>query len=259
LTLYGVAVAVVPVPVRGIDTPGPKANTLPPCVVAVNGAKVTFTVTLCPGLRIKGRVGPLKENPLPIVWNVEMVTCCELVSTTGTVELAPVATWPNETIEGVAVKDTLFAPVPSIPSPRVALEALLEKLILPPVHPVVVGVKVTLRSKLPPAGTTNGRFKLDGVKAELLTANPERLTLVCPLFVTVTIMASVCPTTTSPNRRIQGEQVSCGVAALALPGTMTRSTIPMLIVRRLNARKESDWMDRGNRMPLSLRVLGQGR
>jgi hypothetical protein len=256
LTLYCVAV-VVPVPVSGMVTPGPAANRLPPCVAAVSGVKVTLTVTLCPGLRAKGREGPLNENPLPIVWNVEMVVRCELVSTTGTVELVPIATEPNDTIEGLAVKDVLPAPVPSIPSTRVSLEASLEKLILPPVHPIAVGAKLTLKSKLCPAGTINGRFKLDGVKVELLTANPERVTLVPPLFVTVTIMVLVCPTTTSPKRRIQGEQVSCGAAALALTGAMTRRKIPMLIVRRLTARSEGDWMiDWGTRITPSLGVLG---
>jgi hypothetical protein len=57
---------------------------------------------------------------------------------------------------------------------------LLEKLIFPPVHPIAAGVKLTLKSKLCPAGTTSGRFKLDGAKLELLIANPETVTLVSP-------------------------------------------------------------------------------
>jgi hypothetical protein len=128
------------------------------------------------------------ENPPPIVWNVESVVFCEraLVSTTGRVELVPTPTCPNDTIEGLAVKDSLLTPVPSTPSTRVALEALLEKLIFPPVHPIPTGVKLTLRSKLWPGRTTSGKFKLDGTNLELLIANPETVTLVSPLFVTVT-------------------------------------------------------------------------
>jgi hypothetical protein len=47
-------------------------------------------------------------------------------------------------------------------------------------------VKLTLRSKLWPGRTTSGKFKLDGTNLELLIANPETVTLVSPLFVTVT-------------------------------------------------------------------------
>src|SRR5580700_1398826 len=238
-----------------MTSPGPETNRLPPCVVAAGGAKVTFTVTLCPVPRVNGSVGPLIENPLPIVWNVESVVFCEraLESTTGIVELVPIATWPNDTLEGLAVNDSLLTPVPSTPSTAVALDAVLEKLIFPPVHPITTGVKLTLRSKLCPTSRTSGRFKVDGVKLELLIANPETVTLVCPLFVRVTVKVWVCPTTISPKRRIVGEHDSWGVA-LALPGAIPTSAIAMPIVRKLIVRTEKcRRMDWGSLIPPSLK------
>jgi hypothetical protein len=68
---------------------------------------------------------------------------------------------------------------------------LLENLIVSPVHPIAVGVKLTFRSILCPASKTSGRLKEDVVNAELSTVILETVTLVCPLFVTVTSKVSV--------------------------------------------------------------------
>ena len=180
------ALGAVPVPLRGMASAGPETSRLPPTVPADCGAKATFKPTLCPTPRVKGNVGPLKENPLPDVWIAEMVTGQEraFVSTTGNVDVAPIATWPNETIEGLALKASEFSPVPSALRSRV--DTLLKNLIVPPVHPIVVGAKVTLTSTLCPADKISGRLKEDVVNAELPTAIPETVTLVCPVFVTLT-------------------------------------------------------------------------
>ena len=155
---------------------------------------MTFTVKLWPAARVKGGVGPLKEKPLPVVLSPVMVSATErlLVTTTGTVELAPVVTWPKDTIAGLPVSPSRLTPVPATSSIRVGLEALLKKVICSsPVQPVAAAVKATFRLTLPPAGKTNGRFKLDGVKSALPTAIPEIVTLVCPLLARVTIKVSV--------------------------------------------------------------------
>jgi hypothetical protein len=73
----------------------------------------------------------------------------------------------------------------------VAFDALLENLIAPPIHPIAVGVKLTLRSTLCPASKTRGRLKEDVVNAELPTVTLEMVTLVCPLLVRVTGKVSV--------------------------------------------------------------------
>jgi hypothetical protein len=62
---------------------------------------------------------------------------------------------------------------------------------MPPVHPIVVGVKVTRRSTLCPAGKTSGRLKEDVVNSELPTAIPETVALVCPVLDTVTSKVSI--------------------------------------------------------------------
>ncbi len=172
---------------------GPETNRLPPVVPADCGAKATFTTRLCPAPRVKGNEGPLIENPLPVVCSPETVTPQgrSFVSTTGTVKMVPIATWPNDTIEGLAVTDWLIKPVPPTLSWRVAFDALLENLIVPPVHPSAVGVKLTLKSTLWPASKTSGRLKEDVVNLELPAVIAEIDTLVCSLFVKVTSKVSV--------------------------------------------------------------------
>jgi hypothetical protein len=185
------AAGAVPVPVRGMASAGPETSRLPPTVPADRGVKVTFNLTLCPTPRVNGTAGPLIENPLPDVWSENSVTCQEraFVSTTGTVDVVPVATWPNDTIEGLAVKASAFSPEP--PTLRLAIDALPKNLIVLPVHPIVLGAKVTLRSTLCPADKTSGRLKDDVVNSELPTAIPETVALVCPVFATVTSKVSL--------------------------------------------------------------------
>lgn len=53
---------VVPVPLRGTFTLGPVTKRSPPLVPADCGAKVRFTVTLCPPFKVMGNAGPLTEK-----------------------------------------------------------------------------------------------------------------------------------------------------------------------------------------------------
>jgi hypothetical protein len=195
-TLPGLAASwpgVMPVPVRGMASAEPETNTLPPLMLADCGVKATFNETLCPGPKVMGNEGPLIENPLPVIWSADSVTLQEraFVSTTGRVELVPIATCPNDTTEGLAVTVSRLTPEPPTSSGRLAFDEPLENLIAPPVHPIAVGVKLTLRSTLCPAGKTSGRIKEDVVNSALPTAIPEIVALACPLFVTVTGKVSV--------------------------------------------------------------------
>jgi hypothetical protein len=131
------------VPVRGTVSQTPGTNTLPPTVPADCGAKLTFNVTLCPGFRVKGNEAPLTENPLPVVRADQRLSSQEqvFVSTTGTVELAPIATEPNGTVEGLAIRHLLLSPAPTTSTIRVEFEALLENAMVPHVTPsTFVGV-----------------------------------------------------------------------------------------------------------------------
>jgi hypothetical protein len=110
----------------------------------------------------------------------------------------------------------------------------------PLVHPTAAGVKLTFTSTLCPAVNVRGRLMDEVVKSRLLTAKLESVTLVSPVFVTVTSKTSLWPLSTVPNFRLDGEHVSCCADAPALFGRspISRSTAPR--VRKWTERTESD-------------------
>jgi hypothetical protein len=71
------------------------------------------------------------------------------------------------------------------------LVALLVNVIVPPVHPSAVGVKVTLTSKPCPAARTSGKLNWDMVNAALFPATAEIVTVDCPTLATVTSRVSL--------------------------------------------------------------------
>src|SRR5271156_4003462 len=101
-------------PLRGMTSPTPEKNRLPPTVAAEDGEKATFKVALCPGSRVSGNEGPLTENPAPVVCSAERITlhARAFVITTGWVDLVPSAAWPKVTTDGLAVTASLETPVP---------------------------------------------------------------------------------------------------------------------------------------------------
>lgn len=128
--------------------------------------------------------------------------------TRGKVELLPVTTEPKDKIAGLAVTASLVTPEPSTVRESVGFEALLVKLMVPLVHPVILGVKLTLRSRLSPAERSTGRSSEEVTNFELVTLIPESVALVSPVLVKVTSKVSVLPVSTAPKRRVEGEHVS---------------------------------------------------
>jgi len=250
-------VAAVPVPTRGMASAGPGINRPPPVRPADFGAKVTFTVTLCPRARVKGNASALVliENSPPTVCNGHSVRAQgrAFVSTIGRVDLAPIATCPNDSAEGLAVTDSLFTPVPPTSSTSIAFDALLENLIVLPVHLSEVGVKLILTSALCPAGKASGKFKPIAANSVLLTAVAEIVTLVFPVFVNVTSMVSVWPRTTAPNSICVRVHTSCCAAASTLAGTVQKIARAKPIIRRwMVGTTRERILDWGSRMPYSL-------
>lgn len=90
-------------------------------------------------------------------------------------------------------------------------EAVLKISIVLPSQPVPVGVKLTVRLTLCPAGKASGRFRREVENWALPTVIPLIVTLVGWLFVKVARRVSVWPVATPPNRRFEGEDVSCSV------------------------------------------------
>ena len=169
-----------------------------------------------------------------------------MVNTTDCVVLVPTATWPNETLEGLAVTLSLVAPVPWSCTSRVEFEALLVKKIHPPVHPVLVGEKVTFSAALCPACRVRGKLKPDARNSVALSFIAETVMLVCPPFLKTRTSVSEWPTRTLPKLKADGAPVSC--VALALEGIITADTVAVMMKKkaRIEKGRVRDW---GSRMP----------
>jgi len=91
------------------------------------GVKTTPKVKLCPGIRVNGKVSPVRLNPVPV-----MLACVtvrleppELVSVSDSVWLLPTWTLPKLRLLAVAVSDPDVTPAPDSGMLRLGFEALL--------------------------------------------------------------------------------------------------------------------------------------
>jgi hypothetical protein len=108
--------------------------TLPLAVPAEVGRKTAPKVKLCPGIRVSGRLSPLRLKPAPVTgaWVTFTLVPPVLVSVSDKVWLLPTCTLPKLSGEVVADSDPGVAPVPESGTERVGLEALLV-IVRPPV------------------------------------------------------------------------------------------------------------------------------
>ena len=80
-------------------------ESIPVAVPADAGAKVTVNVTLWCKASVIGKLSPLTEKPVPLIFASEMVTAAppELVNASERLELLPFGTLPKESLDDDAV------------------------------------------------------------------------------------------------------------------------------------------------------------
>jgi hypothetical protein len=237
-----------PVPLSGMLSPGPGTKMLPLSAPELCGAKVTVRVVLWPLFRTRGRLGPLNEKPLPVVWNAVNVSIPDpvLVSETESAELLPTETDPNERLEGAAVIGSMLTPLAWKPIWRLEFDAVLVTVTSLPTHPVEVGEKLTVRLTLCPAATVTGKVKPETLIPEPFGFTAEIVMLVEPELVRVTDWLSDCPTTTDPNLMFDGELRSCGEVPRACMGSM--ATENRKVNRKRTRMERGLLLDWGSRM-----------
>src|ERR1700730_3645208 len=119
-----------------------------------------------------------------------------LVNTTGNVDVLPTATVPNVRVEGLALAASRRVPVPSTGSSNFVFDPTSVSATFPPLHPIALGVKVTLRLKLCPGLRTSGRLNGDTLYSRSLVLTCETVTLLAPPLAKVTVKVSLLPTST---------------------------------------------------------------
>jgi hypothetical protein len=194
--LAGVAVSApngTPVPLRGTDKLGFDAfevmDTLPVTLPVDEGESVTLNDMLCPGAKVSGALIPDKLNPVPLTVAAEIVAFKPPVFFTVSVcvWLCPTMTLVNVRLAGVAVSVAGGTAVPLNAVVKLGSDAFEMMDTLPLKLPADGGVSVTLNDALCPGVNVNGVAIPDKLNPVPLTVDPAMVTLVLPVFCTVSV------------------------------------------------------------------------
>ena len=184
------------------------------------GAKVTFSVAVCPG----AIVDPLRPllmllTPRPAMDTPEIVTF-ELpvfLRVTGRFCVLPTTWFPKFRVAGHAeIVRAPWSPVPLALSVNSVAPELLLSVIVPLSAPIAVGVNVSVRFLVPPAARVSGRVKPLVEKPAPLALTLAMVALPLPGFFNCTDWEMLVPTGTFPNSTLLGF-VCSAAAATPLP------------------------------------------
>jgi hypothetical protein len=156
-------------------------ETLPLADPPVCGAKVTLKFVLWPADSVKGRLGPLRLKPAPVIvaWLIVTVVLLVLVRAAEAVWVAPTCTLPKLRLEGAGTSCPVVIPAPEtgrlndvdtelsvemelcpflLWPPGASIEMLPSRETVPLVLPLEDGVKVTVIITLCPGTSVKGRL-----------------------------------------------------------------------------------------------------
>lgn len=169
---------------------------VPLAAPAAVGAKMALNVVDCPALRVSGKFGPVKLNPLPDAAALDTLTAAPpvFVTVTGTVLLLPRATLPKLVLVGFAVTAPGASPVPE--SGRLSGDPVASDTIAsaPVAAPAAVGAKPTLKVTLWFAASVTGTESPLTEKPAPLALAREMVTEVPPVLVKVSDWLDALPT-----------------------------------------------------------------
>ena len=137
--------------------------------------------------RLRGRVKPLMENPVPLTVAAEMVTVGPpgLVRVSERFVLLPTCRLPKARLVGLAVRVPGATPVPESAMLRLGFDPLEVMVTLPVAAPAAVGANFTENKVLWPAVRVTGRDRPLKLNPVPLALAAEMVMVVPPLLVSV--------------------------------------------------------------------------
>ena len=186
------APAVAPVPDSGMlklgFEPLEVMLTLPVARPLAVGEKNTVNDALCPALSVTGVANPLKLNPAPLAAAAEIVRLDPPLFVRIPDSDFELLTWmvPKLKLEGFDPNCPCVTPLPESGTERVALLALELIVSVPLTVPADVGVKTALKVVPCPALRVTGVAAPVALKLAPPAVTLDNVTLVPPVFVTVT-------------------------------------------------------------------------
>jgi len=183
---------------------------------------------------VRGRVIPLKLNPVPLAVICEIVRAVppEFVSFSARVDVLPVEIFPKLRLVGLAASWPDVAPVPDSGTFSEALDAFDVIAMLPLTAVPEVGAKTILKVTLWPTLRVVGKVKPLAVKPAPVVLAAEIVTLDPPELVSVSVFVCELPTGTLPKARLVG-LVASWPDVLAVPES---DRVTVLGVRELRLR-----------------------
>src|SRR5712692_5188536 len=172
----------------------------------VVGEKSTVNEVLWPAFNVKGKVSPLKLNPVPLAVAAEIVRLDppELVSVSDKVVLLPACTLPNARLVGVAASAPCVTPVPESAMLKLGFAPSEVILTLPEAAPLVVGEKSTVNEVLWPAFNVNGKVRPLRLNSVPLALADEMVRLDPPEFVRDPVSDFEAATWMFPKLKLDG-------------------------------------------------------
>ena len=145
--------------------------------------------------RLRGRVKPLMENPVPLTVAAEMVTVDPpvLVRVSERFVLLPTCRLPKARLVGVAVRVPGATPVPESAMLRLGFDPLEVMVTLPVAAPAAVGANFTENEVLWPAVKVTGKVSPLKLKPEPLVLAAEMVRLDPPVLVRVSDRVALLP------------------------------------------------------------------
>jgi len=202
--------AATPVPDNGIVNVGFEpfevTVTVPLAAPADVGSNETLKLLLWPEVSVTGTLVPLRLNPGPLTAMAEIVTDDPpvLVTVSERVCLTPTCTLPKLRLVGFDVRSPGARPVPDSGMVKVGFDAFEVTVTFPVTAVADTGVYATLKVALWPAVRVTGAVIPLSVKPVPLIPTAEIVTLVPPVFVTVSERVFLTPTCTLPKLRLVG-------------------------------------------------------
>jgi len=184
---------VAPVPERAmsnvvVDPPTVRESS-PLLAPAIEGAKTTLKVELCPGVRINGNVRPTSLKPIPVTAACVIVRLSPpvLVKVSVWVWLAPTCTVPKEKLVGVPTKLPTATALPERGRTSGVPDESSVSDKLPLAAPTEEGAKRMLTVVLCPAAKVTGKVKPLKLNPAPLVVAWDRVRVLPPVLVSVSV------------------------------------------------------------------------
>ena len=171
-----------------------------------------------PALRVIGNDAPESENCALLMPAELSVTAAPLADTVhACVAFEPTSTFPKLNVAGLTVSCPAWVvPVPLSVSVTVGVCALLVKESVPVADPAAMGLKVTVKGTLCPAGTVIGNDRPLTLNEVLLTLS-LLIVMLAPEALRVPDALPLLPTVTLPKLSDVGFTASCPTGAVPVP------------------------------------------